>query len=378
MADQTLQSLFGASPELVQQALRAQEQKNLLELSKMTPEQVTMYQSAAAGSRLGKALGETVGGIFGIDTVDPRLKQAQTAQGIINEVTQMGLDPNTPEFYREISKLSLQRGAPQFAQIAATQGGELEKRMAEIAEKQSQTLLNIKKTQAEASPFSKIDPSKYTPESLATYAQTGNVSDLRLNPESVGGGAKITFTQESKFAGQRGEDQAKALTLAASNATGAASAIATLTDMEKLAASNQLYNGPLAMTALGAANFLNSLGLISPADSRTLANSEIYDKKAKDLVMQELGGKLGAQISDTDRKFIEARIPQLTNSPTARIELIQKLKEIQQGKINLYRKMNEHANKFGQLNTFDFSQNYMPVGVSAAPLGTKENPIKLR
>lgn len=188
----------------------------------------------------------------------------------------------------------------------------------------------------------------------------------------------INMTQESKFAGQRGELQAKALDTAAASAATARTSLTTLDEMERLANTGGLYTGPLAMTALGASNFLNSVGLLSPGQSRILANAEQYDKSAKDLVMQELGGKLGAQISNTDREFIEARIPQLKNSPTARLEIIKKLKEIQQGKIGLYQRMNEHANKYNNLNTFDFSQNYMPPSIIAPQgQGTRENPIKL-
>ncbi len=192
-------------------------------------------------------------------------------------------------------------------------------------------------------------------------------------------GQTINMTQETKFAGQRGELQAKALDVAASSAATARTSLTTLDEMERLAKTGGLYTGPLAMTALGASNFLNSIGLLNSSQVRILANAEQYDKSAKDLVMQELGGKLGAQISNTDREFIEARIPQLKNSPTARLEIINKLKEIQNGKINLYQRMNEHANKYNNLNTFDFSQNYMPPAIIAPQgEGTRENPIKLK
>jgi hypothetical protein len=34
------------------------------------------------------------------------------------------------------------------------------------------------------------------------------------------------------------------------------------------------------------------------------------------------------------------------------------MEEIQRGKIDYYKKMNTHANKFGNLNDFDFSDKY--------------------
>ena len=121
-----------------------------------------------------------------------------------------------------------------------------------------------------------------------------------------------------------------------------------------------------------------SVGLLSPAQTKLLSSSEVYDKQAKDLVMQDLGGKLGAQISDADRKFVEARVPQITTSVQARTELLDKLDQIQRGKIDYYRKMNSHANKFKNLNDFDFSEQYSPIQMPTGGIGTRENPIKLK
>jgi hypothetical protein len=139
-----------------------------------------------------------------------------------------------------------------------------------------------------------------------------------------------------------------------------------------------LFTGPLAGSYITGTNFLASVGLLSPAQTKVLTSSEVYDKQAKDLVMQDLGGKLGAQISDADRKFVEARIPQITTSAKARTELLNKLDDIQRGKIDYYRKMNTHANKFGNLNEFDFSEQYSPIQTPTTSVGTRENPIKLK
>jgi hypothetical protein len=166
--------------------------------------------------------------------------------------------------------------------------------------------------------------------------------------------------QETEFAKKRGGEQATALTQAATMAQSGSQALTTIQSMKQLDAQGQLFTGPLAGSYVGATNLLASVGLLSPAQTNRLTSSEVYDKQAKDLVMQDLGGKLGAQISDADRKFVEARIPQITTSAKARTELLNKLEEIQKGKVNYFNKMNEHANKFGNLNTFDFSQPYAP------------------
>ena len=189
----------------------------------------------------------------------------------------------------------------------------------------------------------------------------------------------VSQKQEEKFAEKRGTTQADALATASAAASSGVKALNTLTAMKKLDASGELFTGPLANSYIGATNLLASVGLLSPAQIKNLASSEIYDKQAKDLVMEDLGGKLGAQISDADRKFVEARIPQITTSQKARTELLDKLSEIQKGKVDYWRKMNAHANKYNNLNEFDFSEVYSPVPTvpTATPSGAwSAKPVK--
>lgn len=210
----------------------------------------------------------------------------------------------------------------------------------------------------------------YTPEQVAKVNELEFQRKLR---EKAAGAAvtrvSVDVRQEEEFAKNRGKSQAEELTNAASLARGASQALGTLGGMKQLADSGQLFTGPLAPSYVGASNFLASLNLLSADQTKRLTSSEIYDKQAKDLVMQDLGGKLGAQISDADRKFVEARIPQLTTSAKARTELIDKLQEIQRGKIDYWRKMNDYANKKGNLNEFDFSEVYSPITKSTPAAG---------
>ena len=175
--------------------------------------------------------------------------------------------------------------------------------------------------------------------------------------------------QEEEFSKQRGKDQAAALAEASTAARAASQAITSITTMKQLDQTGQLVTGPLANSYVGASNLLASIGLLSKNQVSILTSSQVYDKSAKDLVMQDLGGKLGAQISDADRKFVEDRIPQLTTSAKARTELLNKIEQIQRGKIAYYGKMKAHANKNRNLDDFDFSEVYTvtpPVGSPAA------------
>lgn len=206
----------------------------------------------------------------------------------------------------------------------------------------------------------------YTPDQVAAVNKA--VFNDELAKKAAGAAVTrvaVSVQQEQAFAQKRGTTQAEELANAANLARTASQALSTLNNMKQLDASGQLFTGPLAGSYVTGTNFLASVGLLSPDQTKKLTSSEVYDKQAKDLVMQDLGGKLGAQISDADRKYVEARIPQLTTSQKARTELLNKIEEIQRGKIDYYRKMNDYANKNNNLNGFDFSEVYSPIKTPA-------------
>ena len=100
--------------------------------------------------------------------------------------------------------------------------------------------------------------------------------------------------------------------------------VAALNTLQEMARLNDrgLISGTYAQGRVGAANFLNTLGLIGAKDQASLASSEQFQKQANDLVLATLGGRLGAGFSNEDRKFIQSIVPQLENSATARRNLI--------------------------------------------------------
>ena len=102
-------------------------------------------------------------------------------------------------------------------------------------------------------------------------------------------------------------------------------AVSSLNSLNKLASlpANQLISGQFAEGRVGVTNLLTTLGLASPADAQRLATSQQYQKTAGDVVLQTLGGKLGAGFSNDDRKFIQGLVPQLETDPEARRKLIQ-------------------------------------------------------
>lgn len=414
--DSVVGGLFGMTPELYEMNLRKQEQATGAQLAQLTPFQQAQAGLYAGGAQLGRGLGALLG------AEDLQLKIISTRNALARQ-----FDVNTPQGLVQYGQALQQIGDMEGATQAANFARQIQGALVEQAQKSSAAQKNIFEVSGMGRAQDLAKTGKYTPESISASIESNDVSRLvpidklakpvpefvskavelgfgdkgnygAYTPDQVksinssllrdeldkrAAGASVTRltvnqNQEQEFAKKRGTTQAQSLSDAADLARGASQALATLTNMKQLNASNELFTGPLAGSYITGTNFLASVGLLSPSQTRLLTSSEVYDKQAKDLVMQDLGGKLGAQISDADRKFVEARIPQITTSVKARTELLNKLDQIQRNKIDYYRKMNTHANKFGNLNEFDFSEQYSPIQTPSAGAGTRENPIVLK
>lgn len=361
------------TPEMYQQAQQAQREAQAIEMAKLSP-----FQQGIANTYMGVGnLVQNVGGALGGQ--DPMLKQITAVRDVMK-----GVNPNDPR--------SLMQAAQQLASVAPQQAAQLAQQ-ARAANEQ------LAKTSSEGITGQLLRTGKYVPESVATFEKTGTGLELidatskpsdewlsvaremglkagrsfnDYSPEQVGAvNLKLfnqsiqkgqatrpttIFQQESAFSKARGEQQAKAVEAASSDARAAALSLDRLGEMKRLAADPKLYTGPQANAAVAATNLLQGFGLVSPEQARQLANGEMYQKYANDVTFQELNGKLGGNVSNNDVEFIKSRLPQLTTSSKARMELINKLEEIQKGKIAYYEKMNAHANKYNNLNDFKFAE----------------------
>ena len=412
-------SLFGGlgTPEEMQNALMEQK---AIQFAGLTPDQ----QLSMMGYKGGAALGRGLAGAFGVQVQDPAIQRATRLRQLASQY-----NTNTAQGLRDMAN-ALQATDPesafqltQRAQAMETQATEMQNKQADILSKTTTAKKTLQDMSSVGQALALAKTGKYTSESITDYLNgKGDLVsiDKEVKPTSefvaianeLGYGAKPTYggytpeqtakvnaelqnrdvqkriaganrmsvvqQQESSFAKERGSLQAKSLAEAEAQAKAATSSLNRLSSMEALN-KGTLISGPLAGTAIGASQFLSSVGLLSPAAAQTLASSEVYDKQAKDLVMQDLNNKLGGGVSVADLKFVEARIPQLINSQQARKELIEKLKEINTKKVKYYQSMAKEANTKGHLNEFDFSQegtSMTPAGEGA--LGTKTNPIKLQ
>ena len=388
MAEQSQIAGLFMTPEMYQQEMNNQAFTRAATLAKMDPFEAAKTSLGYGGYQLGNVIAGALGG------QDPMLQQLTAVQGVMKQV-----NPNDPR--------SLMAAAQQLAPTAPQQAAQLAQQARAIQEQ-------LAKTSSEGLIGKLAVAGKHTPESLAKFQTTGNIADLEAidtstkpsddwlaaarsiglkagktfndyTPEEVAkvnlmvlnnkqavaqaGRATTVFQQESEFAKTLGSEQAKKLTAAIDQGVVSNDALTRLSQMKKLNDSGTLYQGPQANATVTTANFLNSIGLISADEAKKLSNSEVYGKLAKDLVMKDLGGKLGAQVSDADRNYVEARIPQLSTSPQARTELINKLQEIHAKNINYAKRMQSYAEKNNSLKGFDFIQE-APKETPSTPAAT--------
>ena len=125
------------------------------------------------------------------------------------------------------------------------------------------------------------------------------------------------------------------------------SSIAALKSLNTLATmpADELISGQFASGRVGATNLLTTLGLASPSDAARLATSQQYQKVAGDVILQTLGGKLGAGFSNADREFIASLVPQLETNPEARRKLIVFMQQKNQDIIKEATNLEEYARR---------------------------------
>jgi hypothetical protein len=352
--------LFGVSPEQLMRQRQATDASNAFRFAQLDPmqqAQMAIYQGAAG-------LGRGVQGLLG---GDPELERVSQIKQLSSQ-----FDLTTPEGARQFAQ-ALQPFAPQEAMMAAREADRMDVSRATVTQKTRERMiptsglgkLLYEKQELLNSGISPTDPR------VVAY-------DNAIKAEGEGKGTKITVdarTQgESEFVKQLGKNDATTVTDAMKTR---ATAISTLQSLNKLESLNnqELISGTFATGRVGAANFLNTLGLASSSDVSRIASSQQYDKVAKDVIFQTLGGKLGAGFSNEDRKFIEALIPQLESSPTARRQLITYMRDKNQQIADEANRLENYARDNRGLGGFEYKiprETIAPTGSATKPEFTRE------
>jgi hypothetical protein len=337
--------LFGVTPESLmaqREAALSQQAQQFAQLSPMQAAQAGFY---TAGNRLAGA----AGGLMGAQ--DPEMMRIQQRQSMLQ-----GLDLTSPESLKQGIQTAMQNKDYQLVSeltnryqqstAAALKARETEANIgAKLGEKLTTEQKNAagladaaglqRGTQEWQTAYGKALKGltdKNEPTSVVETADgvflvnklTGEkISRVGSAPER---GNKTTVNVDAKgeaeFVKELGKLDAKRVNDALTTRETATSALNSLNKLATLP-SDQLITGQFATGRVGATNLLTTLGLASPSDAQKLATSQQYQKVAGDVILQTLGGKLGAGFSNADREFIASLVPQLETNPEARRSLIQ-------------------------------------------------------
>lgn len=144
------QSLFGLTPEQIQQARQLQQQQAINEQAKSFGMFGPLYAASRGLSQTGiNALAQ---GLFP-EAQDPALRRATTTQAIVDKYK--GQNINDPSVLSSMAMDFSNAGLPDLALQIGEQAA-------------------ARKPKAEESPFGKIDPKDYTPESLKAFIAGGS------------------------------------------------------------------------------------------------------------------------------------------------------------------------------------------------------------
>lgn len=191
--DSIVGGLFGMTPESYQDTRQLLEQRQALQQAQLDPYEAVNYMAARAGQQLGRGIGGALG------AQDPQLRIISARNAVLREI-----NPNDPE--------SLMAGAQKLAQFDPQGANTLAGQAREAQLKLSQVTRNLRERQGLDPVQQIIRSGKYTPQSIAEYEQTGDITRLALVEKPNQGGlptiAKLQSYRQS-LVDQLGENDPK-------------------------------------------------------------------------------------------------------------------------------------------------------------------------
>jgi hypothetical protein len=360
MADTIVGGLFGVNPQQLAQQRQATDTSRAFQFANLGPAEQAQYGAYLGGSQLGRAATGLMGG-------DAEMQKVTAIKQLSSQ-----FDLTSPTGMREFAQ-ALQPIAPNEAMMAA-------KRADEIEGSAITRGLNLRKTETEGNQLAwvGVDGQPDMKQQAVVDKATGAIIRRVGDPISVVTSRATSTVNlpagESEFVKQLGKNDAQTVTKAMETRDTAISTLQSLAKLESLN-NQQLISGTFATGRVGAANFLNTIGLASSADVSRISSSQQYDKVAKDVIFQTLGGKLGAGFSNEDRKFIEALIPQLETSADARRKLIEYMRGKQQLIADESTRLENYARSNRGLGGFEYKiprETLAPTGSANKPEYTLE------
>jgi hypothetical protein len=213
-----------------------------------------------------------------------------------------------------------------------------------------------------------IDPASaintYISESTAVAKDNRSTSEKDYDRAVAGGytGSFMDFLQAKKkdfnvdintagaddFSKALMKEMAKRYETYQTEADAAERTMSNLSLMDSIAQQDDFYSGFGADTLLRVRRAAVAFG----ADPDLVSDAETFNKIAKDSALQVMGGSLGVGFSNADREFVEAMVPNISNTVEGNRKIIAVQKKLQQRKIQLARLSEQYVDDNGTLKGF--------------------------
>lgn len=300
-------SIFATSPEAMKIARERADLTRAQAVAQAEAQQMGGGTALSANIMGGQAVRQ-LGGLLGAE--DPTMQRESAKRQLA-----VGLDMSKPEQVLEYAQRLTNAGLQQEAGQAIVAARAMQQQMANIVKTGREKDPEIIRLQTSRDALEeRFGPNDRRVVELNKIIEgKGKVGQTNINIDQKG---------ETEFVKQLAKNDADTVKDAIKTRTDAINSLNNLNTLATLN-ENELISGTYASGRVGAANFLQTIGLANEKDKNRLATSEQFQKVGRDLILQTLGGKLGAGFSNEDRKFIESLIPSLENSPIARKKLIE-------------------------------------------------------
>lgn len=300
----------------------------------------------------------------GLDTALQTIKQQRTANRAKNKTVEYLRSLGQPEAtrlanmvetgqltgqqaYSQIFALEQEKRAADRAAANAARSLEAQKAAADLAFERQKELYAYKAgidAQKPSSPLTSMG--KLNADLLAgriTPAQFDQAVLALSKPDTVIKGDDMTPFEEAVA-----KKQAGTLETITSDALSAQSVRENLSLMRDIISNPDFYSGFGAETLVQAQKMAKIFG----ADASNVKNAEAFQKIAKDSALQAMGGSLGVGFSNADREFVEAMVPNISNTKEGNMVIIAMQDRLQQRKIQISELADQYAAENKSLTGF--------------------------
>lgn len=198
----------------------------------------------------------------------------------------------------------------------------------------------------------------------------GTIVDYQLALKKAGASNQtVTMVGEGEYDKARGKFLADSLNAIETDEKAARSANSALAAAEEAMSQPGFYSGSGGQAVLIAKRAAQAMGL----DPEGVDSAEAFNALASRAVLDSIGGSLGAQVSNSDREFIERQAINLGNSPEGNRAIITIQRRLNDRKIEVAKMAREYERKNGRLDA-GFNDE-LAAWAEQNPLFSESDPI---